>query len=670
MDGNSPGTTTSGLPFKPFDEMTAEDYANIGLRCGIEVHQQLLTEGKLFCRCPAGRYSDEYDAEILRHMRPTLSELGEYDGTALMEKKTKKNIFYRIHRDTVCTYEMDDTPPFFMDETALDIALELAMLLRLNMVRELHIARKQYLDGSIPTGFQRTTIVGVDGWIPYRDRRIGIRQLGLEEDACREVSDEGHDRVYLTDRLGMPLAEVVTEPDMHTPQEVAEVGQIIRKLCRSTGKVRTGYGAARQDVNVSVRGGTRIEIKGVPQLGRIPRLVYSEALRQCALLGIRRKLSERGITPKTFQHGSSDVTRIVARSQYLPIRHAIEQGYHVKCVRLAGFAGILNEPTQENTTFAKEFSDRVRVIACLTQLPNIVHSDVASESLYGRDWQQLRKRMKARAHDALVLVWGRDADTECACDEIAIRAREATIGVPSDTRQALKEGTNGFERVLPGADRMYPDTDLPPRAIDPERLHRIRERLPAYVWDREAEFREMGLPEDTIVPLCLSPRLSLFTSLTNALRIDSTLAAVALCQWLKALRREGLEPEHLPDRRIYEVFEAYGQGRIAREGIGRVLRSLAAQAPEERSAERRLPDVLASLNLGPVSDQELQRRVGEVLRRTRNLRFGTAPREHRALMGMLMKSLRGCVDGRKLAGVLSEALEEDRGRRDPAQVPA
>ena len=177
------------LPFKPFDQMTAEDYAAIDLKVGLEVHQQLLTERKLFCRCPAGRYSNEYDAEILRHMRPTLSELGEYDGTALMEKKTRKNIYYRIHHATVCTYEFDDTPPFMINPEALDKALGIGLLLNLNIVGELHVARKQYLDGSIPTGFQRTGILGVDGWIPFGDRKIRIRQLSIEEDACREVSD-------------------------------------------------------------------------------------------------------------------------------------------------------------------------------------------------------------------------------------------------------------------------------------------------------------------------------------------------------------------------------------------------------------------------------------------------------------------------------------------------
>ena len=81
--------------FKTFEEMTTGDYERVGFMSGLEVHQQLMTDLKLFCRCPAGIYSKEYDAEILRHMRPTLSELGEYDGTALMEFKTKKDIIYR-----------------------------------------------------------------------------------------------------------------------------------------------------------------------------------------------------------------------------------------------------------------------------------------------------------------------------------------------------------------------------------------------------------------------------------------------------------------------------------------------------------------------------------------------------------------------------------------------
>jgi glutamyl-tRNA(Gln) amidotransferase subunit E len=271
------------------------DYDRIGFMSGLEVHQQLLTKEKLFCRCPAGIYqkSDEYDAELLRHMRPTLSELGTYDGTALMEFKTKKNIIYRISNKTACTYDVDDTPPFPINEEALHIALEIALVSKLNIVGEVHVTRKQYLDGSIPTGFQRTAILGIEGVIPLKNKNIKLIQLSIEEDSCREVSDIGHNRIYRTDRLGVPLIETVTYPDMTHPDEVMEACNYIRFLNRSTGKVRTGIGAGREDVNVSCKGGTRVEIKGVAHTKWIPELTHVECFRQWALLAIKDILNKR-----------------------------------------------------------------------------------------------------------------------------------------------------------------------------------------------------------------------------------------------------------------------------------------------------------------------------------------------------------------------------------------
>ena len=257
--------TKQEIGYVPRKKANKSDYERIGFMSGLEVHQQLKTKEKLFCHCPAGIYHshDDYHAEIIRHMRPTLSELGEYDGTALMEQKTRKEIIYRINNKTACTYEIDDTPPFKIDREALEYALEISLLCKLNIVGEVHITRKQYLDGSIPTGFQRTAILGVEGEIPLKNKKVRLIQLSIEEDSCREISDIRHTRIYKTDRLGMPLIETVTYPELYTPDELKEAGEYIRFLNRSTGKVRTGIGAGREDVNVSCKGGTRVEVKGM-----------------------------------------------------------------------------------------------------------------------------------------------------------------------------------------------------------------------------------------------------------------------------------------------------------------------------------------------------------------------------------------------------------------------
>ena len=632
------------MPLKPFSEMTESDYAALGFKSGLEIHQQLLTSKKLFCRCPAGRYSVEYNAEILRHMRPTLSELGEYDGTALMEFKTRKEIIYRIHRDTVCTYEMDDTPPFELNGEALDIALGVGLLYGCSMVDEIHIARKQYLDGSIPTGFQRTTIVGVNGSVPFKGRRIGIVQLGLEEDACREVSDVGHLRTYLTDRLGMPLIETVTAPDMRTPQEVAEVGEILRKLVRSTGKVRTGPGAARQDVNVSVTGGTRIEIKGVPRIPNIPLLTYNEATRQYNLLQLREELRRRAITKETFSSKAEDITRLLGKTRYQPIRVALESGSVVQCVLLRGFRGLLRWQTQAETFFAQEISDRVRVVACLTTLPNIIHSDSQGETLASSEWQSIRKSIGATGDDTLVIVWGDRQDAATGASEIAIRAKEATVGIPSETRQALRDGTNGFERILPGPDRMYPDTDLPPRRITAEHLATVRRNVPQPYWERVEWYRKLGVPPDTIFPLSTSPYAALFAAAVNEWEMSPTLAAVALIQLPKRVSRSLGRPGLFSTETMREILFAVKEGNLAKEGIFPALLRAATGTPFDR---QKLPAAL--------TEPELNLLIEESRRELDGLKLHNPAMTPNVLMGRVMARARGRIDGTYVSGRITAA---------------
>lgn len=632
---------------KPFEEMTREDYAELGLKAGLEIHQQLHTQRKLFCRCPAGHYDENYDAEILRHMRPTLSELGEYDGTALMEFKTKKEIVYQLNNDTVCTYEMDDAPPFELNQEALDIAMEITLLLKCNVVSELHIARKQYLDGSIPTGFQRTTILGIDGEIPYKNRKIGIIQLGLEEDACREVSDVGHLRTYRTDRLGMPLIEVVTYPDMRTPLEVADVAQLIRQLTRATGRVNRGIGAARQDVNVSIRGGTRVEIKGVARIPLIPQLVHNEAGRQKALLDIREKLKSRGLTPENFKPEFYDVTDILRNTSYLPIKKVITRTSKIKCVKLPRFRDILKHPTQPATTFAKEISDRLRVIACLDSTPNMIHSDSVDENIGSTFWQKIKKMSQFQPVDALIIAWGEPNDVETAVKEAAIRAQEAIIGVPNETRQDLPDGTTGFERILPGPDRMYPDTDLPPIALTEQRIERIRAAIPPLPWDRRKKYERMGLDENLIDGLLLNDRADLFDALTENVKVEPKLAAVFLVQFLKHLGRKNLPVEKLTDEMIEQIFQAYADGRIVKEGIPFIVKDLLDE-------DSPLEEIIQEYE--KISTDEINEKVNEVLDEVINMEFIDSERKQRYIMGLVMDEIRGRANGAGVIEIVKKLL--------------
>lgn len=642
--------------FKTFENMTEDDYNRLGLMAGLEIHQQLLTEKKLFCRCPAGKYTREYDAEILRHMRPTLSELGEYDGTALMEFKTKKNITYRINHESVCTYEMDDTPPFEINEQALDISLEIAMLMNYKLVDEIHIARKQYLDGSIPTGFQRTTIVGVDGWIPYKNRKIDLIQLGLEEDACREISDIGHERIYITDRLGMPLIETVTQPQMKTPQEVAEVAEILRRLVRSTGKVRTGIGAGRQDVNVSISGGTRIEIKGVSRIPTIPMLIYNEAMRQHSLLRIREKLHHRGITKDTIKTESADVTHLLNKTAWDPIRRAIKHGDKVYCVNLKGFQGILSHPTQTGKVFSREISDRVRVVACLTRLPNILTSESTEETIDSFAGKKIRNAVNANSNDGLILIWGNPKDLTTAVDEIIIRAKEATIGVPSETRQALPDGTNGFERILPGPERMYPDTDLPPIQITHEKLYNLEKNIPEPIWKREEKYKNMGLPKHLTLSIAFSLKARFFEILTEKYKkIHPKHIAELTFEKTVAWKRKKLPVEKI-QKEDWEIFlDAVQKQTPLLEKSDDIFTDFLSN--EEKKLEQILSKYLLKTKIDP--DEIIENILYGPDKKEINT-IQTLSKKQRFIMGKIMEICRGQIAGSIINRKLQKHLTESK----------
>ncbi len=544
-------------------DASQETYDNLGFMSGLEVHQQLLTKKKLFCHCPAGLYnkSDDYDAEVIRHMRPTLSELGEYDGTALMEFKTKKEIIYRLKHETTCTYEVDDTPPFPIDREALDNALIISLLSKLNIVGEVHITRKQYLDGSIPTGFQRTCILGVEGELQLKNKKIRLIQLSLEEDSCREVSDIGHTRIYRTDRLGMPLIETVTYPDMVNPDEVKEVCDYIRFLNRSTGKVRTGIGAGRQDVNVSCKGGTRVEIKGVAHTKWIPELTHNECFRQWALLQIKKELLTRVQQPGNWKPNHEFLRFHSYKFCHEPIVEAKKKLHKIVAVNLPDFKGILSHFTQPGKMFADEIAERLKVVACLEH-PNISHSESFENQISNKDFDKIKEALKAGENDAQIIFWGPEDDIQTALEVIEERCKMAFEGVPNETRKSMTDGTTIFERVLPGADRMYPDTDSAPIPLKNEDIDRLGKNLPSDIIDRYHQLKKWEVPEDNYTFIFKKNLFLLMKSIIEDLKINPRFLGSFLGQDLKYVEGHIRPADEFNYKIIYALFKFLNKKKI------------------------------------------------------------------------------------------------------------
>lgn len=533
-----------------------KDYDRIGFMSGLEVHQQLKTTEKLFCHCPAGIYNDhdDFDAELIRHMRPTLSELGEYDGTALMEFKTRKEIVYRVKNETTCTYEVDDTPPFPVNKEALEISIVISLLSRLNIVGEVHVTRKQYLDGSIPTGFQRTAIIGVEGEIPLRNKKVRLIQLSLEEDSCREISDVGHTRVYKTDRLGMPLIETVTYPDMANPEEVKEACDYIRFLNRSTGMVRTGSGAGRQDVNVSCKGGTRIEIKGVAHTRWIPELTHNESFRQWALLNVRSILNDRVPEKEQWEMNHQQLDFHSFSFEYAPMKFAANSNYTFMAVNLPHFKGLLSHFTQPGKCFADEFSDRLKVIACIEK-PNMTSSEAIEAIISDHEMDKIKKLLNTGENDAQIIFWGPQEDMKTALETIEERALMAFDGIPRETRKSFEDGTTIFERVLPGADRMYPDTDTAPIPLDNNYIEDLRNKLPQDVIDRYHQLKEWNVPEDTFTNIFKCNLYPLIEKIVNELKLNPVFVGAFFGHRLKFVEGHYSPSAEFDYSLIYDLFK-------------------------------------------------------------------------------------------------------------------
>jgi Glu-tRNA(Gln) amidotransferase subunit E-like FAD-binding protein len=471
-------------------------------RSGLEIHFQLNTKHKLFCNCSTACDEKEPAKTITRKQHPVASEMGELDKTAHYEFLRNRTFNYQLFRNETCLVEMDEEPPHPLNMEALETALQIAMLLKCDIPSEIEVMRKSVIDGSNPSSFQRTMIVGYNGSLDYKGRKIDITQVTLEEDAAAIVKEEDGNVTFRLNRLGVPLVEIDTGVmENLSPEDVQEIALTIGMTAKSTGKLRRGIGTIRQDVNISTKG-ERVELKGVQDLGMMAKVIEAEVGRQISL-------------PK----------------------------------------------------------------------------------------------------------------------------------VEKETRAVDEEGNSRFIRPLPGAARMYPETDIPPVSVTKELLSTIRKNLPEPWTKKLQRFRkDHGLSDILANGILRSDYMDLFEDIVKSKKIDATLVANTFVSTLKDLRkREKVAVENLTDAHFREVFDLVSKGKMVKESVPEVLKALSSKPAWTAQ------HALESLGIKMVSEEELEKLVKDALSQP-----GIAADK---AIGIVMSKVRGRVEAKKVVDLVKKMMK-------------
>ncbi len=648
------------MPLDPKARLEGLDFEKLGLKVGLEIHQQLATRHKLFCNCPVELVEEGPEDVFPRRLRPTRSELGEVDIAALFEWRKGRVYEYHAPRAASCLVEADEEPPHPLNREALVITLAIAKALHAKPVDEVHVMRKIVIDGSNTTGFQRTAVVALGGYITLSSgKRVGIQTICVEEDAARKIGEEGVVTKYKLDRLGIPLIEVSTAPDLNTPEEAQEAAYIIGQLFRLTGRVRRGIGTIRQDLNVSIRGGAKVEIKGVQRLDLIAKVVAYEALRQYRLLQIRDELRARGVKPEDLDNVEIvDVTEVFGGTRSKVIRRALSRGGRVLAVKLPGFHGILGVEVQPGRRFGTELADYARFWG---GVGGIFHTDeLPGYGITREEVEKLYEKLGARkGWDAIVLVADEERRARKALEAVVERAKQALIGVPRETRAALEDGTTRYMRPQPGAARMYPETDIPPIEVTEDILREAEKLVPEPPEKKLEKLKSYGLSEELAKQVLRDIHLDLVERLLEEFRgkVPATLIASTFVNTLRSLRHEGLDVEAIPEERYHELFAAVAEGRIPKDAVPEVLRFL-AQNPGAT-----VDEAVEKLGLGGVSLEEVEREVDRILDQLGDELREKGERIFGKVMGRVMARFRGRVEGRVVAEIVKKKIAERLEKR-------
>ncbi len=609
-------------------ELSTEELKNLGLKSGIEIHQQL--EGKkLFCNCPTTVRDDTPDFKIKRYLRASAGESGKIDAAALAETKKQKYYEYEGYNDTTCLVELDEEPPGEVNQEALSAILQIAKLCKMQVVDQLRFMRKTVVNGSNTSAFQRTGLVALNGKLPGHD--VGVESLLLEEEACKEIEKNNERTIYNLSRLGIPLIEIATAPDMNSPEQIAEVSEYIGMMLRSLKNVKRGLGTIRQDVNISIRDGVRVELKGVQDLKSIATIAHHEALRQYNLLEIFKTLKERKASVKG-EDGKIHFQPINALKT--TSSEVIKSGLQkptgvVYGAKLSGFAGIIGLEIQAGRRYGSELSDYAKVMG----VKGLFHSDeLPNYGITEEEKQAIFLELECNPEeDAFIII----ADKE----EIAKRAmfaaleRAADFNLRKEVRSDKQGGASSFMRPMPGASRMYPETDVKPLFIDMSEIE-VPILLSEKIKDLEKTY---GIAPD-IAKRVLRDGLHLkdlhasYPDIKISFILDTYYGLPGTIK-----KKHGLDVDmliHAPS-----LLQKLQAGEITKDSFTEILLLLAQEKPVDYSL------------FMPVSIDSLREEITKIVLTMKDAPLG-------AIIGKVMGTYKGQVDGKILSDLVRELVNQ------------
>jgi glutamyl-tRNA(Gln) amidotransferase subunit E len=646
------------------------DPEGLGFMCGIEVHQQLAT-GKLHSRQPGILHDITIETlpedwpKYNRRLRSASGEGGAVDVAARFESRRNRSFVY-CQSPNSGLIELDEQPPLPHDSDALDISLTVSGMIGAHPVPLLQTMRKTVVDGSNTSGFQRTTLVATNGVLETKGGPVGIDVLCLEEDSARKLDStltpDGEIVTWNLDRLGIPLIEIATAPDVKSPDHAKQTSIALGRTLRDTRRVRRGLGSIRQDLNVSIMCGDRVEIKGCQDLDWIPKIIRCEMARQLHFYRLANQLrfnhglpvlsNDRRIESPSVETEVSnllqlrlvDVSSAFTSCESKRVKSGLESNSVMLALPLPGFEGLIGvKEFDADGAQMPRLGRELAGAAKLAGVAGVFHSDELPA--YGIEQSCVDStRSLLDGVDAFVLCLAPKWQAELALESVLNRARQAFNRISQEVRNVVikkgspEDGTTTPMRPLPGGARMYPETDIPPLAITSQHWAKILENLPMNQAERLERLQQFMISEDQVKQLLSRELDDHFVAHNQGLPPKA---------WATMLLENNGEVGLMA-----LVLAAKEEGHVTREGMANLIEEFSGMNPSMDEIALKADE----LGIKPADTGDLLSIVEKVVESRLDFVKERGMGALGPLMGLVMKECGGAADGKQVSALLREVI--------------